>query len=112
MKKLMDRLFADYGVPAQLCAGTRSITLKVIFQSIRSRGNQGAERIFMPLGQVAQEQYVCYFPAEAAAKAEDTLVIGEKSYRICRVEPMRGKKGRPLYFWSLCVSKDGEDTWG
>ncbi len=112
MKKLVDRLFADFGVSAQLCADTRTQTLQVVFQCVRSKSQQGAERIFMPLGQVPREQYVCYFPADTAVSAQDTLVVEGVSYRICRAEPMLGKEGRPLYVWSLCVQKDGEDVWG
>ncbi len=108
MKKLVDRLFADYGAPAQLCAGERSTELRVIFQGVRGKGLQGAERVFVPLGQVSRDMHVCYFPAGAQVQAEDTLVLEGHSYRICRVEPMRGKNGRPLYFWGLCVGKDSE----
>ncbi len=109
MYKLIQRLFARMGRPAQLVSGEKSERVQVIVQPRRAVALQNMQRLFTPLGQVKQEGFVCYFPAEARVFTGDRLVVQGRSYRVCTVEPMMAGKDRALYQWSLCREEGGAD---
>lgn len=110
MRQLMDRLFGLYATEATLVHDDQEQTVCVFLQSINSRSWQNMEQRYSTLGKIPGGQYVCILPAGTAAEG-DTLRVGSKSYRICRVEEMT-VKSCSVYQWGLCNEKGGEDNWG
>jgi hypothetical protein len=111
MRKLMDGVFARYGVDAMITTQTGQQKVKVFFHSVNSRSWQNMERMFFPLGEIHRGQYICVLPIAAAATAGDTVTVNGKSYKLRRVEEMFFKGGS-IYRWGLCVEKGGDDDWG
>lgn len=111
MQKMMDQIFARYGVDAVIGAAGEQQRVKVFFHSVNSRSWQNMERAFFPLGEIPRGQYICVLPICARVQAGDTLTVGGKVYQIRRVEEMATWRG-PMYRWGLCVEKGGDDTWG
>lgn len=110
MFSAMQRLFSLFATDATMQNEKGKQTVRVFFQSVNSRSWQNMERIFGPMGEIPRGQYVCILPAGTAV-AGDVLTMGQRSYRICRVEDMT-VAGKVLYQWSLCKEKGEADTWG
>ena len=111
MKKLMDSVLRRYGTDAELSGTAGRRKVKVFFSSINSTSWQNMQRVFSPLGEVPQGQYICVLPADIHAAAEDTLRIGDRVFLLRRIEPM-DVLGETVYSWCLCVEKGDEDRWG
>lgn len=111
MQALMNRLLGRYGMQAVITTENGSVTARVFFHSVNSRSWQNMEKVFLPLGEIPRGQYICVFPAGLAVAAGDTVTVGGRDYRVCRVEEMAMHTGT-VYQWSLCMEKGGEDTWG
>ena len=110
MERWMDKVFARYGVAAQIQSDRGNSSLKVFFHSVKSTAWQNLERAFCPLGEVPRGMYVCLLPASAEVAVADTLLVGSKSYQIQRLEDVTFA-GKRVYLWSLCVEKGSEDGW-
>lgn len=110
MRALMDRLLGRYGMEAVITTENGSFCARVFFHSVNSRSWQNMERAFCALGEIPRGQYICVLPAGADVTAGDTVSVGGRDYRICRVEEMAMHTGA-VYQWSLCMEKGGEDTW-
>ena len=106
----MDKVFARYGVSAQIRSDRGSRSVKVFFHNVRSTAWENLERMFSPLGEVPRGKYVCLLPASAEVAVADTLVIGRTSYQVQRLETVT-VAGKQVYLWSLCVEKGSEDGW-
>lgn len=106
MQALFHRMFDRYG--AEMTLGDE--TVSGFFHSVNSRSWQNMERLCGPLGEIPRGQYIGVLPASAVCAAGDTLLVGQQSYEIRRVEQMC-LKGEPIYLWCLCVQKGGDDTW-
>ena len=107
MRRLVDRVFARYGMEAEL-SGQETRTVRVFFESVNSKSWQNMQRQQHPLGELSSGQYICCFPLGIEVKPGDTLKFQGKAYRICRVEEMRGLKGSG-YLWALCTGKGEEE---
>ena len=106
MLQMFNRLLQRYGTGLRV----EDTEVTGFFYSVNSRSWQNMEQAVGPLGEIPRGQYICILPAATAAKAGDTIVVGEKSYRIRRVEDMRSGE-QVVYRWSLCVERGGEDLW-
>lgn len=110
MRKMLDRAFACYGIPAKLESADGKPTVQVFFHSINSQSWQNMERVYFPLGEIPRGQYICVFPADAPVSRGDTVVVNSRSYLVSKLETMHIHTG-PLYQWSLCVEKGSGEAW-
>lgn len=110
MRRLTDRVFARYGTDAMVHTSGDSFAVKVFFQSFNSKSRQSVEKPQHSLGWIPQGQYVCLFPAQTAVEEGDCVTVNGIHYQVRRVEDMLGPEG-PVYRWSLCAMRGGEDTW-
>lgn len=110
MRKLINRVFARYGIDALLRPTLDDLQIKVLFWSVNSKSWQNMQKRFSVIGQTPRGQYVCLFSAETEVEVGDGVYIQGCSYEICRVETYLDNKG-PVCRWALCTVRGGEDNW-
>lgn len=106
MQQVFDALFDRYGARFTVAGNV----VRGFFSSINSRSWQNMEQSFGPLGEIPKGQYICMLPVAVAAATGDTVMVGQKSYQIRRVEDMQVGDAT-VYRWCMCVEKGGEDLW-
>ena len=104
MDKWMGALIKRLGQPAVLYIKEEANPIWAVLQSVQSRSRQNMERLYSPIGQVPQGQYLCMLPAGTPGGEGDRLRLQGKCYEISRLEPVYyGEK--VAYLWGLCVEK-------
>lgn len=106
----IDKILKKYGTGMKIKRGQQEESFRGFLQPSRSKSIQNLQKDFSPLGQIPNGMYVLLAPTCVDAKCGDTVLSGERSYELRRVERiMHGDKA--LYIWALCKEKGGEDTW-
>lgn len=111
MKRMIDKVLRQYGVPAVLEHDGQSIALRIFFQPSMSKSWDSMNPIVTPLGQLPGGQYLYIGPAEQQIAQGDQVHVYDQDYIMRRVETYLDRNG-PVYRWALCVRKGGEDKWG
>ena len=109
MQQMIGKILATYGV--RITRKEEGATYRGFFQPVRSKSWQYLEGNFSPLGEVPRGQYVYIGPREQEISFGETLTVDGKDYMVRRVEPVYYGED-VAYYWSMCVEKGGEDTWG
>lgn len=104
MRKLMDGVFAHYGVPARVETAMGVQEVNVFFRSVRSEAWQNAELMCSPLGQIPRGRYICLLPAAVEVAPEATLTVRNKQYLVRRIEETAAFAD-VVCKWCLCVEK-------
>lgn len=104
MQKLIERILARYGTPAQVETAEGNREVKVFFRCVRSDAWQNVERMFNTLGEIPRGRYICLLPRELVVAPEDTLTVQGKQYLLRRVEKM-AVFTEIVGQWCLCVEK-------
>ncbi len=111
MKRQIEKLIRRWGTSLTLQRQGECYGLRGFLQHSNSKSLQNLQKEFSPLGQIPGGWYVYIGPARPEVMEGDVLILGEKSFRICRAEKVM-LRDEPLYFWGLCMERGGEDTWG
>lgn len=110
MRKLVDRVFARFGIDAVLHGKQGTQGLKVLFWSVNSKAKQNMQPRYGVLGQIPGGQYVCLFPGVAQVESGDCVTVWRRDYLVCRVEDHLDANG-PVCRWALCTGKGSADNW-
>ena len=106
MRHLVESVLKRWGTELVLQQAGSEIRLRGFLQHSRSKSLQNMQRGFTPVGQVPDGQYVYIGPAQPAAAAGDTLILGGEVYELRRVDRI-WFRNMPLYSWGLCVKRGG-----
>lgn len=102
MRRSIERMISVNGVEAELHTAQGTYSQRVLLQLIASKSWQNMERMVPSGGELLRGQYLllcsCHIPVQAA----DTVVVGNRTFIIRRVEPIR-YRNRDLFYWGLCV---------
>lgn len=102
MRRSIERMISVNGVEAELHTVKGIFSQRVMLQLIASKSWQNMERMVPTGGELLRGQYLllcsCRIPIEAA----DTVVMGNRTFVIRRIEPIR-YRNRELFYWGLCV---------
>ena len=108
MRALVEKLLRRYGSPITLQRSGEETAFFGFLNHTGSRSLQNMEETFEPLGQVPGGQYVLVAPLQPELKPRDTLMLGQKRYRIRRLEIQWYGKEKLLQ-WGLCSEEGGEE---
>ena len=111
MKRMVNGLFWQYGTEVSLVSGGKGQRVYCFFQPVNSASWQNIEGTASPLGEITRGQYTYVGPADVMVREGDTLILGDRSYLVRRVEPYY-YGGEVVYIWGRCVEKGVNDTWG
>ena len=111
MKKMVEKVMAQYGTDMTVVSGEEEKTVRGFFRAVNSKSWQSMESEATLLGEITRGQYVYMGPVSAAVKEGDTLVLGDRSYLFRRTEQYY-YGNQAVYQWGLCVEKGVNDTWG
>lgn len=104
MERLMDGVFARYGVQIRVDTAAGAQVVKGLLRSVTSDAWQNTEQVFSPLGETPRGRYICLLPAAVKIAAQDTLTVRNKSYLVRRVEEVAAF-ANVVCRWCLCVEK-------
>lgn len=111
MKKTVEAVLRRYGTDMTIVSETGSKTVRGFFRAVNSQSWQSMESEATLLGEITRGQYACIVPREAEITEGDTILLGEKSYLLRRVEAYY-YGNEAVYQWGLAVEKGVNDTWG
>ena len=111
MKRMVEKILSQFGTDMVVQSGSTTNTVRGFLQAVNSASWQSMESEATLLGEISRGQYTYIGPAGIRVKEGDTLVLGERSYLLRRVEPYR-YRNQEIYLWGLCVEKGVNDTWG
>lgn len=111
MQKVVEQLLRRHGTPVEIWRGEQKSEVRCFFQPVNSTSQRSMVHSVVPLGLMCQGEYIYIGPPEPAVQEGDTLILGEVSYLLRRVETYR-YRGRKIYHWALCSRKGGEEPWG
>lgn len=110
MRRMIERVLKQYGVPAVLEHDGQNISLRIFFQPSMSKSWDSMNPIVTPLGQLPGGQYLYIGPAEQAVSQGDLVQVASGSYIVRRAETYLDQNG-PVYQWALCVRKGSDKPW-
>lgn len=110
MQKALQKIFSYWGSDLITKNGTQETAFRGFLQHSSSKSWQNMEKIFSTLGEIPRGQYTLIALPDVNLAVGDTVVLGERSFEIRRLEEAQ-YRNEPLYTWGLCVEKGGEDTW-
>lgn len=110
MRKMVEKILAQYGTDMALTSGGESKTVRGFFRAVNTKSWQSMESEATLLGEISRGQYAYIGPVSAHVREGDTLVLGEKAYLFRRAE-VYYYRNQPVYQWGLCVEKGVNDTW-
>ena len=103
MKAQVRRLLSRWGT--EVCWGENRV--QAMLHTTGSKSWRSMESQIMPLGKIADGQYVYIGPASPCPCVGDILQVGRETYDVRRMEKIQlGNK--TLYAWGLCVKKGGD----
>lgn len=111
MRSMVEKIMSRYGTDMTIVSGSESKTVRGFFRAVNSKSWQSIESEATMLGEITRGQYVYMGPVGVTVKEGDTLLLGERSYLLRRVEPYY-YGNQAVYQWGLCVEKGVNDTWG
>lgn len=111
MISMVMQLLQTYGTDIQISDGSGVIGVVGVIQPVRSKSWDAADSEYSPLGEIPRGRYVYLGPVNPMPRPGHTLIMGDKSYLLRRVEVIYGPGG-PAYCWGLCLEKGGVDNWG
>ena len=111
MKQMVEKILRQYGTDMVLQSGGSTAAIRGFLQAVNSASWQSLESEASLLGEISRGQYTFIGPVGSQAREGDTLILGEKSYLLRRVEPYY-YRNQAIYLWGLCVEKGVNDTWG
>ena len=111
MKKMVEKVMAQYGTDMTVVSGEEEKTVRGFFRAVNSKSWQSMESEATLLGEISRGQYAYVGPVAVSVREGDTLRLGEKTYLFRRVEPYY-YGNQAVYTWGLCVEKGVNDTWG
>ena len=111
MRQTVDKIMAQYGTDVTIVSNGVQKTARGFFRAVNSKSWQSIESQATMLGEITRGQYVYMGPVGVAVQEGDTLLLGQRSYLIRRVEPYY-YGNQAVYLWGLCVEKGVNDTWG
>ena len=111
MRRMVEKILSQYGTDMMLQSGGSTKPIRGFLQTVNSSGWQSLESKATLLGEISRGQYTFIGPVGSEVREGDTLVLGDKSYLLRRVEPYY-YRSQPIYLWGLCVERGVNDTWG
>jgi hypothetical protein len=111
MRQMVEKILTQYGTDMVLQSGGSTNPIRGFLQAVNSSGWQSLESEATLLGEISRGQYTFIGPVGSGVREGDTLMLGEKSYLLRRVEPYY-YRNQPIYLWGLCVERGVNDTWG
>lgn len=111
MRQTVEKIMSQHGTDLTIVSSTESKTVRGFFRAVNSKSWQSMESEATLLGEITRGQYACIVPREAEITEGDTILLGEKSYLLRRVEAYY-YGNEAVYQWGLAVEKGVNDTWG
>ena len=111
MRKMVEKILAQYGTDMVITGSMGSKTVRGFFRAVNSKSWQSMESEATLLGEISRGQYAYIGPMSAGVREGDTLTLGDRTYLFRRVEPYY-YRNQAVYQWGLCVEKGVNDTWG
>lgn len=102
MRRSIERMISVNGVDAVLHTAGGTYSQRVLLQLIASKSWQNMERMVPSGGELLRGQYLLLCSCRIPVQAADTVVVGNRTFIIRRVEPIR-YRNRELFYWGLCV---------
>jgi hypothetical protein len=110
MRRMVEKIIAQYGTDMRLASGTETKTVRAFFRAVNAKSWQSMESEATLLGEISRGQYAYIGPVGAQVREGDTLTLGDKTYLFRRAE-LYYYRNQPVYQWGLCVEKGVNDTW-
>ena len=110
MRRMVEKIIAQYGTDMRLASGTETKTVRAFFRAVNAKSWQSMESEATLLGEISRGQYAYIGPVGAQVQEGDTLTLGDKTYLFRRAE-LYYYHNQPVYQWGLCVEKGVNDTW-
>ena len=104
MRRMVEKIIAQYGTDMRLTSGTETKTVRAFFRAVNAKSEATL------LGEISRGQYAYIGPVGAQVREGDTLTLGDKTYLFRRAE-LYYYRNQPVYQWGLCVEKGVNDTW-
>ena len=111
MRTTVEKIMQQHGTDVEIISSGTRKTARGFFRAVNSKSWQSIESQATMLGEITRGQYVYMGPVGVAVQEGDTLLLGQRSYLIRRVEPYY-YGNQAVYLWGLCVEKGVNDTWG
>lgn len=102
MRRSIERMISVNGVEAELHTAEGVFLQRVLLQLIASKSWQNMERMVPSGGELLRGQYLLLCSCRIPLQAADTVVVGNRTFMIRRIEPIR-YRNRELFYWGLCV---------
>lgn len=111
MRRMVEKMFAQFGREMTLLRGEQETVVRGLFQGVTGKAETYALPEMGPLGEVPKERFCYYGPAEPGLCKGDLVCLAEKRYKVRSARVIWGP-GEPVYCWAMCVEEGGEDLWG
>jgi len=105
---MVNTIFRQYGTTIHISGSGGERSVKGFFQPVRSKSWQSIVNTAMPLGEGDRGQYIYMGPGDAPVSEGEVLQVGEKCYRLERVESYY-YADQAVYIWGMCVEKGSGD---
>lgn len=102
MRRTVERLIRNYGTRVSIHTHGTIYNSKVLLQLVASKSWQNMERMIPTGGEVLRGQFLLICPSAIPIEAADTIVLGDRTFLLRRVEPFRFRD-RNVFYWGLCV---------
>ena len=102
MRRTVERLIEHHGSQVTIHTHGTIYRSKVLLQLVASRSWQNMERLIPTGGEVLRGQFLLICPSAIPIEPADTIILGERTFLLRRVEPFRFRD-RNVFFWGLCV---------
>lgn len=102
MRRTIERLIESYGTRVYIHTHGTVYDSKVLLQLVASKSWQNMERLIPTGGEVLRGQFLLICPSAIPIQAADTIISGDRTFLLRRVEPFRFRD-RDMFYWGLCV---------
>ena len=102
MVDAVNQLIKQHGSPITLVRDGAQVDFRGFLQHSGSKSWQNMERLIPTGGEVLRGQFLLICPSAIPIEAADTIVLGNRTFLLRRVEPFRFRD-RNVFYWGLCV---------
>ena len=96
MRRMVEKIIAQYGTDMRLTSGTETKTVRAFFRAVNAKSWQSMESEATLLGEISRGQYAYIGPVGAQVREGDTLTLGDKTYLFRRAE-LYYYRNQPVY---------------
>ena len=96
MRRMVEKIIAQYGTDMRLTSGTETKTVRAFFRAVNAKSWQSMESEATLLGEISRGQYAYIGPVGAQVREGDTLTLGDKTYLFRRALLLPQSAGLPV----------------